>query len=77
MAQTIQPVERLDPPLAPATDGVSLNETGGTGGFRSYVVLVPGIKLGIVVLANRNYPNEVRAEATRRLIEEVEAASSH
>ncbi|MBB3999586.1 class C beta-lactamase [Aureimonas pseudogalii] len=74
MALTVQPVRRLDPPLAPASKGVFLNKTGGTGGFGSYVALVPGEKLGIVVLANRNTPNEVRAEATRQLIEAIEAA---
>ncbi|WP_244486774.1 class C beta-lactamase [Aurantimonas sp. Leaf443] len=75
MALKPQPVERLEPPLSPASDGVFLNKTGGTGGFGSYVALVPGRRIGVTVLANRNYPNEARAEATRRLIEAVEAAS--
>lgn len=74
MALTVQPVERLNPPLAPATEGAFLNKTGGTAGFGSYVVLVPSDKLGVVVLANRNYPNEARANATKKLIEEIEAA---
>lgn len=30
--------------------------------------MVPSERIGVVVLANRNYPNPVRAEATRELI---------
>lgn len=63
----------LDPqPLAPRTtplDGaVFLNKTGSTNGFGAYVAMVPSEKIGVVVLANRNYPNAVRAEAALDLI---------
>ena len=75
MALKTQPVERLDPPKAPASN-VFLNKTGATNGFGAYVGLIPSEKLGVVVLANRNYPNEKRAEATYRLIKEVTAAAA-
>lgn len=69
MALKTQPVRRLASPTAPASEGVFLNKTGSTNGFGAYVALLPSEKLGVVVLANRNYPNEARVEATLRLIE--------
>lgn len=69
MAMTPQPLthhaERL-------LDGaVFLNKTGATNGFGSYVAMIPSEDIGVVVLANRNYPNPVRAEATLQLITEI------
>lgn len=63
-----QKAERIEPALAPQKD-VIINKTGSTNGFGGYVVLLPGEDLGIVVLANRNYPNEARVRATYALIE--------
>lgn len=65
-----QPVEAINPPL-PAQRDVILNKTGSTNGFGGYVVLLPGEDLGIVVLANRNYPNEARIRATYDLIQSL------
>lgn len=62
------------PPAVPA--GAMLwNKTGSTGGFGAYVVLLPSEALGVVVLANRGYPNPVRATATLDLIEALLAAN--
>lgn len=56
-------------PVAPEQPrGVILNKTGATNGFGAYVAILPSEDLGIVVLANRNYPNEARVRATHRLI---------
>ncbi len=63
-----QKVVRINPALAPQKD-VILNKTGSTNGFGGYVAVLPGESLGIVVLANRNYPNEARITATYALIE--------
>jgi beta-lactamase class C len=65
-----QPATRLTPPLPPQRD-VILNKTGATNGFGGYVALLPGQDLGIVVLANRNYPNEARVRATYALITDL------
>lgn len=62
-----QPVEKLSAPPASGRS-VILNKTGSTNGFGGYVAIVPDQKLGIVVLANRNYPNEARVRATYALI---------
>ena len=63
-----QPVEKIAPPLPPQKQ-VILNKTGSTNGFGGYVAMIPDEKLGIVVLANKNYPNEARVTATHALIE--------
>ncbi len=65
-----KPVELIDPPMAPQQD-VILNKTGSTNGFGGYVALLPGEDLGIVVLANRNYPNKARIRATYDLIQKL------
>jgi beta-lactamase class C len=69
-----QPATAITPPLPPQQE-VILNKTGSTNGFGGYVVLLPGKDLGIVVLANRNYPNEARIRATYKLIEDLLATT--
>ncbi|TQX84342.1 MULTISPECIES: serine hydrolase [unclassified Rhizobium] len=55
-----QPVIRITPPLPPQKS-VILNKTGSTNGFGGYIAMVPGEGLGVIVLANKNYPNEARS----------------
>jgi beta-lactamase class C len=63
-----QPVEKITPPLPPQKD-VIINKTGSTKGFGGYIAFVPSKGIGIVVLANKNYPSEARVKATYSLIE--------
>lgn len=65
-----QPMEKIDPPLPPQ-EHVILNKTGSTNGFGAYLTLLPGEDLGVVVLANRNIPNEARIRATYAFIQKV------
>ncbi len=65
-----QPMERIEPPLQPR-ESVILNKTGATNGFGAYVALLPEEDLGVVVLANRNFPNEARVQATHAFIQRV------
>lgn len=59
--------EKLDPPLAPGPDRL-FNKTGSTNGFGAYAVFIPAKAAGLVMLANRTYPNPVRVEAAHRIL---------
>ncbi|WP_415914193.1 class C beta-lactamase [Paraburkholderia sp. J12] len=67
MAYKATPVTRISPPEAPRND-VWINKTGSTNGFGSYVAFVPGQRLGIVILANRNFPIEDRVAVAYRIL---------
>jgi beta-lactamase class C len=74
MVLTPQPVTHHAPQQLQGD--VFLNKTGSTNGFGSYVAMVPSENIGVVVLANRNYPNQARADATLNLIKAlIEAAA--
>ncbi len=66
-ALTPQPVTALTPPVAPREE-VWINKTGSTNGFGAYVAFVPGRKLGVVILANKNYPMEDRITIAHKIL---------
>lgn len=68
------PADRLTPPLAPRQEAL-YNKTGSTNGFGGYVAFVPSEQVGIVMLANRNYPNQARIEAAYHILSELTEAS--
>ncbi|MEG1215011.1 MAG: serine hydrolase, partial [Leclercia sp.] len=64
-------VTRLNPPL-PQQDNVLINKTGSTNGFGAYVAFVPAKDIGIVMLANKNYPNPARVKAALEVLTALE-----
>ncbi|MDQ7734833.1 class C beta-lactamase [Halomonas sp. SpR1] len=64
------PANRLTPPLAPREEAF-YNKTGATNGFGGYVAFVPSEQIGIVLLANRNYPTPTRIEAAHHILSEL------
>ena len=61
----------INPPLPPQA-AVFLNKTGSTGGFGAYALYAPAKRIGIVMLANRNYPNAQRVTAAYRILSELD-----
>ena len=63
---------QLAPPEAPS--GPTLfNKTGSTNGFGAYVAFVPAKRIGIVMLANRNFPIPARIAAAHAVLEQLAA----
>jgi beta-lactamase class C len=72
MALQAHPATPLAPPQGPS--GPTLfNKTGSTNGFGSYVAFVPAKRIGIVMLANRNFPIPARVAAAHAVLERLAA----
>jgi beta-lactamase class C len=70
MSRGLNPAARLQPPQTPPR-GTLFNKTGATGGFGTYVLFVPDQRVGIVMLANKNYPIAARVDAAHAILEQL------
>ena len=61
--QLIPPQRRSGPTL--------FNKTGSTNGFGAYVAFVPEKRIGIVMLANRNFPIAARITAAHAVLQQL------
>ncbi len=73
MAKVGFPATQLTPrqPSGPAL----FNKTGSTRRFGAYVLFVPQQRIGIVMLANRYYPNAARVRAAYAILQQLDAAA--
>jgi beta-lactamase class C len=61
---------RITPPKLPS-EATLFNKTGSTNGFGAYVAFVPSKKIGIVMLANKNFPIPARVTAAHAVLHDL------
>ena len=67
MAMQLHKVQWLTPPQ-PQAKNVLINKTGSTGGFGTYVAFVPSKDVGVVILANKNFPIPERVKIAHTIL---------
>lgn len=58
--------------ITPQPESGLYDKTGSTRGFGAYVLFVPEKKIGIVILANKNYPIPARVKAAHAILAKIE-----
>lgn len=71
MAMEPHKVQWLNP-AQPQPANVLYNKTGSTRGFGAYVAYVPSKDMGVVILANKNYPNAERVKVAHTILEALD-----
>ncbi|WP_297197313.1 class C beta-lactamase [uncultured Pluralibacter sp.] len=59
-------------PARPFGPNSLLHKTGSTNGFGAYAAFIPGHQAGVIMLANKNYPNPQRVAAAWQILRHLD-----